>query len=118
MFSQVFVRPEGGSLSKGGLGPGEGVSVQGGRGPGEGSLSRWIQSRGEGLCPGEGVSVQVASAQGVCVQWGLCPGGVSVPGGFFVRGALCQGDPPYGKEWVVPGMHSFWTFQSMQTFTK
>ena len=64
---------------------------------GGGSLSREVSVQGclcaEGLCPGrlcQGMSLPGGSlSSGVSVQW------------ISVQRGLCQGDPPYGKEWVV-----------------
>ena len=70
-----------GSLSR------EGVSVQGGGlCPGRGSLSReGVSVQGGGLCPGGSVEGSL-SKEGVSVE------------GVSVKGGICQGDLPYGKE--------------------
>ena len=71
MFSETFVCPQWGSLSRGSL---SGGSLS------RGSLSRGISVWG-GLCPG-----------------GLCPGrsqsGECLSRGISVQGGLCHGDPP------------------------
>ena len=76
MFSQVFVCPRGGSLSSGGLCPGEGGLYPGGEGGSGGDfcprrVSVWGSlSKGplEGLCPG--VSVRKTSPPGRTVKSG------------------------------------------------
>ena len=89
MFLQVSVCQNGGSPSRGGLCPAEGLNR---RGFCLGGLCPGVSVRGD-LHLGE-VSVQ-GFLSGGSLSWGLCTGGFSVQE-VSVQGGLCQRDPLYG----------------------